>query len=239
MCGIFGYITRSGQGPDIDRLRRIALVTQTRGDHAFGLAWIDRRGRMQTFKATGPAKAHLDELESCRDAVALIGHCRFATHGSPRDNRNNHPHVAGTGVIVHNGVLGNYAQLARAHRLRMRTQCDSEVIGLLIPRGGGSIAQRAAWTANQIFGDLAIMGLWRNPTRLLLARRGKPLCFGLVREGMYLASLGEGLPGEVKAVADYTASVLIHEDGSTGLEGSVIRLPTDDMSGGDVFEGGQ
>jgi hypothetical protein len=25
----------------------------------------------------------------------VIGHCRWATHGAPKDNRNNHPHQAG------------------------------------------------------------------------------------------------------------------------------------------------
>ncbi len=44
MCGIFGFITNSEQGPDIHRLRRLALVTQTRGAHAFGLAWLDADG---------------------------------------------------------------------------------------------------------------------------------------------------------------------------------------------------
>jgi len=228
MCGIFGYITRDGQGPDIDRLRRIALVTQTRGDHAFGLAWIDRNGRMQTFKAPGSAKSHLDELERCRDAVAIIGHCRYATHGSPRDNRNNHPHIAGSGMLVHNGIIFNFDQIAQRHGLKPQTQCDSEILGLLIPRGGGSIVQRAAWAVNQTFGDLAVLGLWQKPTRMLLVRRGRPLCFGEGREGLYLASLPEGLPGEVKAFPDHAATVMRHQDGATSLDGTIIRLPTDD-----------
>lgn len=47
-----------------------------------------------------------------RGALALIGHCRWATHGSPADNRNNHPHPAGRGWIVHNGVVFNHGELA-------------------------------------------------------------------------------------------------------------------------------
>ena len=31
MCGIFGYIAKHGRGPDLARLRRIALETETRG----------------------------------------------------------------------------------------------------------------------------------------------------------------------------------------------------------------
>ena len=74
MCGIFGFITSEGRGPEISRLRRLALITQSRGDHAFGLAWLDEGGSIQTFKRPGPAQAHLDALDRCRHAVVVVGH---------------------------------------------------------------------------------------------------------------------------------------------------------------------
>ena len=52
---------------------------------------------IQTFKQPGAAQVHLNELDRCRKAVIMVGHCRYATHGSPEDNRNNHPHPAGAG----------------------------------------------------------------------------------------------------------------------------------------------
>ena len=144
MCGIFGFISSEGHGPEMSRLRRLALVTQSRGDHAFGLAWLDEDGSIQTFKRPGPAKAYLDELDRCRHAVVVVGHCRFATHGSPLDNRNNHPHAAGAGFIVHNGVILNHQQLVNRYGLDQQSQCDSEVLGLLMARCAGSIVQRSA-----------------------------------------------------------------------------------------------
>jgi glucosamine 6-phosphate synthetase-like amidotransferase/phosphosugar isomerase protein len=208
MCGVFGYITRDGEGPDIKRLQRIALVTQSRGDHAFGLAWIDADGKLGIFKQPGPARDWLDELDRCRNAVAMIGHCRWATHGSHLDNRNNHPHTAGRGWLVHNGVVHNYRALADQFQLSLKTQCDSEVLGLLMAHYPGALIQRSAWAANQVRGDLAILGLWRKPARLLVVRRGKPLHVGQGRDGCYFASLPEGLPGKAQLLPDCMTRVL-------------------------------
>lgn len=226
MCGIFGYIaSKTGRGPDIDRLRQIATVTQTRGDHAFGLAWLNRRGQIQTFKRPGPAQNYLDQLVRCRDAIILVGHCRYATHGSPTDNRNNHPHHAGGGELVHNGVVINHADLVRQYDLRPSSECDSEVLGLLMTRCPGAITQRAAWAASQALGDLAILGIWRKPARLLVVRRGRPLHWGLGDEGYYLASLPEDLPGTAQAVADRTSRVLAYQNGVPATMGQPIELP--------------
>ena len=227
MCGIFGFITSEGQGPDVDRLRRIAMVTQSRGDHAFGLAWLDEDGDIQTFKRPGPAGAHIDELERCRSAVVMIGHCRFATHGSPADNRNNHPHAAGAGFFVHNGVIFNHHRLITQYGFTQRSQCDSEILGLLMARCAGTIVQRSAWATNQVIGDLAMLGVWRDPARILISRRGRPLCFGQGHSGLYFASLPEGLPGDVKAVGDYSVRVLAYADGMLRADGDAIRLSAD------------
>ncbi len=227
MCGIFGFITTEGEGPSIERLRRVALVTQSRGAHAFGLAWLTADGTLGTFKQPGPASEHLDELDRCRDAVVMVGHCRYATHGTPADNRNNHPHAAGAGLLVHNGVIHNYQNLVRRGGLQLQSECDSEVLGLLMARCGGSIVRRSAWAANQTLGDLAMLGVWRSPARLLVCRRGRPLHFGHARRGFYFASLPEGLPGRAGAVANGTTRVLTYADGTLGLDGDALRLTAD------------
>jgi len=214
MCGIFGFASTDGRGPDLARLRWIAAETEARGRHAFGLAWVDASGAMHAFKRPGAATAALGDLDACRHAVAIIGHCRWATHGDPQDNRNNHPHPAGRGWLVHNGVVRNYAALLRRYRLRPRTDCDSEVLGLLMMRRAGTLAQRAAWAAGQTEGPLALLGLWRNPVRLVVVRRGNPLWFAHTPGGLYFASLPAGLPSQVFPVADDSVSVLRLDDGS-------------------------
>jgi hypothetical protein len=183
MCGIFGFITKDGRGPNLERLRRIAIQTQRRGQHAFGLAWVAADGRLHTFKRPGAASENLEDLERCAGAQVVIGHCRWATHGTPADNRNNHPHRAGRGWIVHNGIVRNHGALVRQHCLSVRTQCDSEVLGLLLAKSPGSLEERAARTAKAADGLLAILGVWANPVRLLIVRHGNPLWIGETRGG--------------------------------------------------------
>ena len=213
MCGIFGFITKNGRGPDLARLKRIAIETQQRGNHAFGLAWLGRDGGIHTFKRPGPATANLGDLDQCRGAAVLIGHCRWATHGSPSDNRNNHPHPAGRGWFVHNGVVQNHASLVRKYQLAMRSQCDSEVLGLLMAKFPGALGLRAARAAEMAEGRLAILGLWRKPARLLIVRNGNPLSFGETDGGFYFGSLPEELPGKVVSLTDRYAGALVYDRG--------------------------
>lgn len=214
MCGVFGFITTDGSGPDLARLKRIAAVTQQRGHHAFGLAWLGGDGNIHTYKRPGPATANLGVLNACRDATIIIGHCRWATHGRPEDNRNNHPHPAGRGWFVHNGVVQNHHDLVRKYRLAQRSQCDSEVLGLLMARFPGALGLRAARVAERAEGRLVMLGVWRNPARLLVVRNDNPLSFGETAGGYYFASLPEGLPGYVTEIRDHYAGVLtLGDDG--------------------------
>jgi len=116
-----GRITVQGMMPEIffpgpASLRRIAAEAETRGRHAFGLAWLSRHGTIHTFNRPGPATANLGDLDTCRGARIVVGHCRWATHGDPNDNGNNHLHRAGRGWYVHNSVILNHRSLLRRFR---------------------------------------------------------------------------------------------------------------------------
>jgi glucosamine--fructose-6-phosphate aminotransferase (isomerizing) len=212
MCGIFGFISTDGRGPDIDRLKHLALVTESRGRHAWGMAWL-KYGKVETFKTPRPASLTLWSLDCVRSCEMMIAHCRYATHGSPQDNRNNHPHPAGKGWLVHNGVVQNYRTLVADQGLAPNSECDSEVIGLLMARGGGSLGRRVIRTLGLVTGDHALLGIWTNPARLLVARRGRPLHFGKATEGLYFASLPDGLPGRPHSLPDGYAAVFTLKNG--------------------------
>jgi glucosamine 6-phosphate synthetase-like amidotransferase/phosphosugar isomerase protein len=208
MCGIFGYIATPGQRPNMRLLEELALWTMQRGRDAFGLAWIDQHGGVGHFKRPGSALANLDALDHVRSAVAIIGHCRYATNGDPRDNDNNHPHPSGDGWLVHNGTVRDHHKMAKRRRIELETECDSELVAKLVARGRGKLLTRAAKAFEAIAGPQAVLGLYPGERRMLVARRTKPLHFTKAKSGVYLASLPNGMPGNVRAVLDGWAGLL-------------------------------
>lgn len=203
MCGIFGYVARNDEPVDLSILRRIAAVTESRGHHAWGMAWVDDRGRMKTYKQQGRVTDARGLLAMAGGARLLIGHCRYATHGDPKNNLNNHPHDGGDSWVVHNGVISHYEQIVQKHGLRMHTDCDSEVLGLMLQKFGGKPMARAKRASGEAMGynPFAMMALW--PDRLIAAKaNGQPLHVGETRDAFWLASLSYGLPGRVAAFAD-------------------------------------
>src|SRR4051794_35554684 len=132
MCGVFGFVAHDDRPVNPKILARVALATQRRGPHAWGMAWIDGKGRLRMYKQTGKVGDALGLLKMAADARLLVGHCRYATMGDPTNNLNNHPHPCDGGWIVHNGVIPNYGGLVDRFGLHPVSGCDSEVLGLLI-----------------------------------------------------------------------------------------------------------
>jgi hypothetical protein len=203
VCGVFGYVSFDGKGPSIKRLQKIARATMRRGPHAFGFAWVDGQGRLKMYKQTGRIVDHLSLLMMAQDAQVLIGHCRYATHGTPDNNLNNHPHSADGGWIVHNGMIHDYEAIIRMSSLHPVTSCDSEVLGLLIEDGQGTLKERCVEAVQYASGlPLVLLGLWSRPGRMVALRSGNPLSMGICKGRVYLGSLEEGLPGKVVDVPD-------------------------------------
>jgi glucosamine 6-phosphate synthetase-like amidotransferase/phosphosugar isomerase protein len=216
MCGVFGFTTHGKHGPNLKILKLIAQVTERRGPHAFGFAWIDSKGRLKCFKQQGKITDHLGLLSLARDARMLIGHCRFATQGNPCFNINNHPHPCDGGWIVHNGQIRNYLSLLNRFQLHPVSHCDSEVLGLLVEQEKGTYLDRCLEAVRSVNSQpLVMLGLWARPERLIAIRDGNPLHVGEDSNGIYLASLDEGLPGEVKRFPDLKGYEWTVEQGVT------------------------
>lgn len=225
MCGLFGFITKNGRGPDLGLLKALAAITESRGTDAFGLAWADAHGGLHTYKRPGAATDSIADIDQLRGAHAVAGHCRLATRGHHLDNRNNHPHRAGAGWIAHNGTVRDHERLAERYRLSLTSECDSEVLAQLIGKTPGSLAERAARTAAKVTDSrLAILGVWANPARLLIVRNGNPLCLGERKHGFYFASLPTGLPGAVR-LTDGLSAVMTFNGQSLTSRATRVEAP--------------
>lgn len=104
MCGIAGIVKHSNSKVDSKTIGRIAQAL---------LLGIARRGTDATGCYTSgkiwkaPVPASQFSLEGITWGPITLLHTRAATHGSPKNNANNHPLVSASGkfTLIHNGVL--------------------------------------------------------------------------------------------------------------------------------------
>ena len=170
MCGIFGFIGRvpaERWEPIFQLLTALAEETEIRGAHATGYAAIDAESFI-TSKAPMPARAFVrtdawGALANPQEVV--IGHCRYATAGLPKVNANNHPHVGERFALVHNGVLNGHQTIVRSEKVRLSTECDSEVLLRVIEK------KRAAVDGIRRLYSSVFAGMQRSAACALLDKR--------------------------------------------------------------------
>ncbi len=162
MCGICGYFGTESGVVTPNAIEEVFAATESRGRDASGyVASVHDRLRsvklpMKSSKLLVQPKFGNHYLE---DADTWIGHCRLATHGDPKDNRNNHPFVHKGLGLIHNGMLMNYHyELEDDKRLKLESECDSEAILKLITyhRGQGMKTTEAiSKMATEVDGSMA------------------------------------------------------------------------------------
>jgi glucosamine--fructose-6-phosphate aminotransferase (isomerizing) len=222
MCGIVGYVGDRNATPILmDGLRRL----EYRGYDSAGVAVLAGGGAVEVRKREGKL-ARLDELLAAdTDPLAGslgLGHTRWATHGPPTTS-NAHPHhdEARRIVVVHNGIIENYAALraaliARGHTFSSET--DSEVIAHLIEeRYDGTDAGALPDAVRQVLAELegayavAVVAAGA-PDTLVAARQFSPLVVGLGEGESFLAS-------DIGALLAQTRRVVPLEDGEMAVLG--------------------
>jgi glutamine---fructose-6-phosphate transaminase (isomerizing) len=218
MCGIVGYTgVREAEPILIEGLRRL----EYRGYDSAGVATLDG-AQLSVRKKVGRIANLAAYLEDhAAPGQTGIGHTRWATHGAPSD-RNAHPHVGGDNliVLVHNGVIENYAALKRelqADGVVFQSDTDTEVIAQLLARHyEGNLAEAVANVLPLLKGTygLALMSP-REPGVLVGARLGSPLVLGINDGEGFLASDPSALAGQASKVVyldDHQVCVLQGDD---------------------------
>ena len=249
MCGIIGFCghVREGQwGETYHLLESLFLASEDRGQDATGFAALTCPYKSPHEAKTIVAKQPIpvDEFVKTNGpwrhlrhqrCAAVIGHVRMATHGAPADNKNNHPLSSQDGRfhLIHNGVIENYQQLASRRRLRLQTDCDSEVILRLVERTRHA-AVGFEEALQLLEGSIAAALLDAEDGLLWLARNeGREIWLLKLRDGrLFLAStrrillsaagrvFGDGLEGQVEMLVPLAAQHvhLLSPDGILAME---------------------
>ena len=157
MCGIIGMSFRRDdkyREREIAKLGNLftkALVkAQARGSAATSVTLVSRDNKEDTrpkvltlrspvaaeeFVNSDKYKQVISKLNN--SSLSIIGHTRAVTgSATAKNNYNNHPHIAGPVVGVHNGYVVNDKELWKKYSafkyMKPRGSCDSEIIFALI-----------------------------------------------------------------------------------------------------------
>ena len=210
MCGIVAYLGDKQAYPIlINGLKRL----EYRGYDSAGVALLNRT--MNVYKKKGKVQDLVDFIESKSTKGTIgMGHTRWATHGKP-DDINAHPHISTSGklVLVHNGIIENYAILKEALEKMghvFKTETDTEVLVNLIEEiqktDKISLEEAVRVALTKVTGAYAIVVMDSDdPDKLVAARKSSPLVVGIGDNEFYLAS--DGTP-----IVEHTRKVVYLED---------------------------
>jgi glucosamine--fructose-6-phosphate aminotransferase (isomerizing) len=189
MCGITGYIGfRDAYPIIINGLKRL----EYRGYDSAGVVLFDK-GQINLSKTKGKVSDLLDKVgvEISESGNLGIGHTRWATHGIP-NNINSHPHISQSGnlVIVHNGIIENYASIKIELINRgyvFKSDTDTEVLVNLIEevkkQNNVKLGKAVQIALNQVVGAYAIVVFDKTkPDELVVARLGSPIAIGVGKD---------------------------------------------------------
>ena len=236
MCGIVGYFGyRDAKSIIVKGLKRL----EYRGYDSAGIALYDGSD-IKIIKTKGKVSDLEDKIAAKKNANGSlgIGHTRWATHGVPNDI-NSHPHRSNSGdlVIIHNGIIENYAAIKKELVNRgysFQSDTDTEVLVNLIEAvqksGNYKLGEAVQIALNQVVGAYAIAIIdLKKPNEIIVARLGSPLAIGIGKDEYFIAS-------DASHFIEYTNNADYLED----EEMAVIRLHKEpefrNIKNGDLFD---
>ena len=186
-----------------------------RGYDSAGIALFDGK-QLKVSKTKGKVQDLKLKAQEDNNTIGAIGlgHTRWATHGIPND-LNSHPHRSNSGdlVIIHNGIIENYATLKKELTARgyvFSSDTDTEVLVNLIEevqkRGNLKLGKAVQLALNRVIGAYAIAVFDRKkPNEIVAARLGSPLVIGLGEDEFFIAS-------DASPFVEYTSNAIYLED---------------------------
>ena len=213
MCGIVAYMGERDAYPILIKgLHRL----EYRGYDSAGVALLTKGEDIKLYKCKGKV-ADLEAFTENRDKLGTmgVGHTRWATHGVP-DDKNAHPHPSESGelVIIHNGIIENYASLKKELENRghtFKSDTDTEVLVYLIDNIQRNekvdLVTAVQIALNQVIGAYAIVILSKdNPDLLIGAKKGSPLVVGIGENHEFF------IASDATPIIEYTRNVVYLDD---------------------------
>jgi glucosamine--fructose-6-phosphate aminotransferase (isomerizing) len=212
MCGIVAYIGQREAYPILIKgLQRL----EYRGYDSAGVAMINKAGDLNVYKKKGRVSDLVSFAKELDTTGKIgIGHTRWATHGEPNDV-NSHPHYSETKnlVMIHNGIIENYAAIKEGLKKRGHTfesQTDTEVLVHLIEdiqqHENMKMGHAVQAALKQVIGAYAIVLLDKNdPETIVAAKKGSPMVIGIGNDEYFIAS-------DASPIVEYTKNVVYLED---------------------------
>jgi len=227
MCGIVGYIGSKEAYPILIKgLHRL----EYRGYDSAGIALL-HQGEINLYKCKGKV-SDLEAFAAGKNISGSvgIGHTRWATHGSPNDV-NAHPHYSMSEelVIIHNGIIENYATLKEGLGKRgyiFKSDTDTEVLAHLIEdiqqKEQVPLDEAVRLALNEVIGAYAIVILSKKePQKLIAAKKGSPLVIGVGNHEFYIAS-------DPAPIVEHTRNVVYLDDEEIAIvePGKELKIKT-------------
>ena len=195
MCGIVGYIGSKEAYPIVlNGLKRL----EYRGYDSAGIALYDG-ANTHLCKTKGKVSSLAEKFsaQGVPQAQIGIGHTRWATHGVPNDV-NSHPHTSNSGdlILVHNGIIENYASLKTVLQQRgyvFHSDTDTEVLVNLIEEvkktNNVKLGKAVQLALKEVEGAYAIAVFDQTkPNEIVVAKLGSPLAIGVGENEFFIAS---------------------------------------------------
>lgn len=213
MCGIVAYMGDKQAYPILIKgLHRL----EYRGYDSAGVALLQKGQDINLYKCKGKV-ADLEAFATNKDVSGTlgVGHTRWATHGIP-DDKNAHPHFSESGdlVIIHNGIIENYASLKKELENRghtFKSDTDTEVLIYLIDNimnnENVDLVKAVQIALNQVIGAYAIVILSKDrPDLMIGAKKGSPLVVGVGKDHEYF------IASDATPIIEYTRNVVYLDD---------------------------
>ena len=197
MCGIFGYIGNNAIENTLNGLKNL----EYRGYDSAGISFLsstfklnkeilnykenvfDLTNGFNAIKQCGEIKKLEDILIKLKPKSNLVvGHTRWATHGSP-NIKNSHPHFSSNKkwIIVHNGIIENYLELKKELKTnKFESETDSEIVAHLLSENyNGNTLETIKTVCNKLVGSYAFVIInTTEPNKIYVVKKNSPCVIG-------------------------------------------------------------